>query len=352
MGFMRKTKGAISIFLAVILTAMIIVSGILVDGSRIWASKDEVKSALDTSAMSILTEYNSQLKELYGLFGLSENDPDSLKDGIEESLNKILMVGFKQNNKEGKDHSIPIDLFGYGVDDVNVTPLYNLSENEVVRNQVVEYMKYRAPKALSEEVLDKMMAFKDFGKQSGIMKDKMGLDKQLKKIKNEQEKMSDSVGTLNDFSNDDYFQQKAEEYIAAITNRILDEKQQERIRQEIILLELSIKSAQSVYDSASSAVSKVGTESPKAIAGKVLSNLQIQKTAKENLIVQLGQDAGRQRSAATTAKQVMVQKVIYYKSLIVDAKNCIKNLKEQSNTANQTINQLVNIFPYTKINTV
>jgi len=45
-----------------------------------------------------------------------------------------------------------LDLYDYKIENVKVQPIYNLSEPEVLRAQILEYMKYRGPKELSEDL--------------------------------------------------------------------------------------------------------------------------------------------------------------------------------------------------------
>jgi len=76
-----------------------------------------------------------------------------------------------------------LDLYDYKIENVKVQPIYNLSEPEVLRAQILEYMKYRGPKELSEGLMDKFLALKDFKKQADILKEKLDVDKNLTEIK-------------------------------------------------------------------------------------------------------------------------------------------------------------------------
>lgn len=52
-GFMQKQKGAISIFMAVIMFSMFVLTSVFVDGSRIRSAETIVQSASDLSLIHI-----------------------------------------------------------------------------------------------------------------------------------------------------------------------------------------------------------------------------------------------------------------------------------------------------------
>jgi len=95
-----------------------------------------------------------------------------------------------------------LDLYDYKIENVKVQPIYNLSEPEVLRAQILEYMKYRGPKELSEGLMDKFLALKDFKKQADILKEKLDVDKNLTEIKENEVKASDNMVTVNKFATD------------------------------------------------------------------------------------------------------------------------------------------------------
>ena len=62
--FMGKNRGAISVFLALILLPMLIFSGIVVDVSRLYAAKTVVSGAGDLTMNAALSRYDKKLKEI------------------------------------------------------------------------------------------------------------------------------------------------------------------------------------------------------------------------------------------------------------------------------------------------
>ena len=71
--FFEKTKGSISLFLALIMLPMMTVAGLIVDGARISAAKASLSGAGDLAMNAALSEYDQILYDVYGIFAVSEN---------------------------------------------------------------------------------------------------------------------------------------------------------------------------------------------------------------------------------------------------------------------------------------
>ncbi len=246
MDFMRaleKTKGAISIFLAIILVAMIMLTGVLVDGARISTGKSQAQSALNTALMSELAVYDKTLKEEYGLFALYENDPEKLGSMVLDSLNKMLMT---KEEKEKLGWKM-LDLYGYQVESIEITPMYSLAENEVIRDQIVEYMKYRAPKQLAEEFLEKIFSISKVGRQSAIIKLSLNFEKDLTKMHEEKLGLSDNVMCSNTFNYGKGLNKLLNEYIDLLAEKTRLEKQIPVFEDKISEKEREIREAKDEY---------------------------------------------------------------------------------------------------------
>lgn len=171
--------------------AVLILSGLLVDISRINAGRTIVKRAADAAAGSILAEYGSKLKEGYGIFAIPMTDAEELEDQFEEALACNLSIPCGEEIYEDST-----DLFGFRIEKVTVMPIYNLSENSVVKKQILEYMKYRAPAELVEGFMEKLLAVKDVGKMSEAYKQKVGIDKLFGSMDKSQQKLKKKLDGL------------------------------------------------------------------------------------------------------------------------------------------------------------
>ncbi len=210
----HREQGAITVYLSIILLAVIVLAGGLVDGARIRAADTQVKRAVDTAMKSVLAEYHHTLKEEYGLFALHQNDRDYLDEALRFYLNRNLMTeletgriswGSRVYNKgkqylAGEDRFENIsflNLYDYRIEDVKVTPIFNLSENEVTKQQILEYMKYRAPKELIDGFIEKLHTVKQIGKTSDACKERMKLEGEYAKLEDKQRDLYEQIQEVN-----------------------------------------------------------------------------------------------------------------------------------------------------------
>ncbi|HEY9062471.1 MAG TPA: DUF5702 domain-containing protein [Pseudobacteroides sp.] len=237
MDFLKKTQGAISIFLCFVLLALVALSGSLVDGSRMRVAEAETKTAIDCAAMSQLTYYNNVLKELYGLFAMADNDPATIREAISKNLDERLLYTVVNEKKEGfekyysevkglfeKDKSKPLNFFDFKAEEIKVNPLYNLSEGEVFKRQILEFMKYRAPKEIADQFLDKLLAFKDLGEQTRMLEKKLDIDEKLYKAGEGTETLSDKALEINSLAKSSSIDKKLDSLTQSVSDRIKAQK--------------------------------------------------------------------------------------------------------------------------------
>ncbi len=293
--FFRKTEGAISIFLCIILLAMMLLAGVLIEGTRMKSAESQIEGALDSSSKSALANYNNLLKDMYGLMAISDNDPEKLKDEIMYYLERNLMAYGIDEHKtaadstfdkakgsttvrstvdffgfNGRDNMPSLDLYSYKIEELNIQPIYNLSEPEVLRAQILEYMKYRGPKELAEGLMDKFLTFKDFKKQADILSQKLDVDKELSDIKKNQVEASQNMTIVNKFGTDFNIPNQLEIASGYIKTRVTLEKaigdlksKIEEYKEDIHALEDKIEEKRKAADSAYKEAKKAAEEDKK-----------------------------------------------------------------------------------------
>lgn len=196
---LRRQDGAVTVYLLVIFLVIIALAGTMVDGARLRIGESQVNRAAEGAVMSALAGYLTPLKEDYGLFALAQNDPEQLGTIIEQYMKGTLMSGL------GEDKEDYANLFDFSIEDTTVTPCYNLTENEVLRRQIVEFMKYRAPKQIAEDMAGKAGLFgiaeelKKAGNSSKALNRKMELDELLGKLGSRQLELADCVNVVKLF---------------------------------------------------------------------------------------------------------------------------------------------------------
>lgn len=165
MGFCRKTKGAIAVFMSLILLLVFVFGCLIVDGTRILSAKSIILGAGDLAMNSALANYDTKLKDMYGLMGMKEI-PEDLSEYFNHSINAATL------NDSGKKYGglIQLDTESFQLKPVNGS---QVCCTEPMRQQILEYAKYRAPLAFGDEMLDKLSSVKK------KMKTKEAVQKQL-----------------------------------------------------------------------------------------------------------------------------------------------------------------------------
>ena len=168
----EKNKGAISVFLTLILLPTFIFGGVIIDGSRILGAKNIISGAGDLAMNGALSNYHEELNKTYGLLAMASTATeieDIMQDFFETSLNAS-GVSKEDFNKA----LVYLELIDedFSVSNITGTQIY---ETEVLKQEVLEYMKYRAPVTLVNRGIDEKIA-----SLKNIEKERKAADTQLK----------------------------------------------------------------------------------------------------------------------------------------------------------------------------
>lgn len=168
----EKNKGAISVFLTLILLPTFIFGGVIIDGSRILGAKNIISGAGDLAMNGALSNYHEELNKAYGLLAMASTATeieDIMQDFFETSLNAS-GVSKEDFNKA----LVYLELMDedFSVSNITGTEIY---ETEVLKQEVLEYMKYRAPVTLVNRGIDDKLA-----SLKNIEKERKAADTQLK----------------------------------------------------------------------------------------------------------------------------------------------------------------------------
>ncbi len=344
MNFIRETRGAISIFLCIVLVALVALSGALVDGGRMRVAESETRTAVDSAAMSQLTYYNNVLKELYGLFAIADNDPAAIRESIAKGLDERLLYTGLSEEKEGfykyysevmnlfnnGEKSRPLNFFDFRVEDVNVNLLYNLSETAVFKRQILEFMKYRAPKEVADQFLDKFSAFKDLGEQTKILEKKLDIDEKLSEAGEGTETLSDKALEINLLAKNNGIMQKINALSVSISNRIRLENLLVEKRQQLNDLTPPVKTS----------------DEPEAVEEyekKLKEYLDAVNAIKDEIDKIENEDIPKQNKNSADIKEDLlkhIQKDLIDNKAYDDAEKAIKKIKDKSKEASDLANQL------------
>lgn len=130
--FCGKQRGSICVLLTLILVPVLMFSGIIVDASRLFASKTVVSGAGDLTMNAALAQYDKKLKDTYGLTAMAKT-PDSpdeqqkLEQMFKESINAKNLTG---ESSDGLSSLIQLEETGFEAKGVASS---SLAENDVFR---------------------------------------------------------------------------------------------------------------------------------------------------------------------------------------------------------------------------
>lgn len=224
-----KNQGSITVFLTIVLVPTLLFMSLMVDCSNFILSKGMVESAGELATNGALAEYDTVLKDVYGIFAMSQlaEDPQAaLVKNVQNYFNNSLKAnGIMPEQTEWNSTLFNIiqDALNEtaGIDPDALTPFVNvqmkdsssisymenssLANPDVLKNQIVEASKYRVPINSALSALDTLSAFKKTQGQSEVIKKKTEVDekqedinKKLKELYNAIVAMDTQVGKLED----------------------------------------------------------------------------------------------------------------------------------------------------------
>ena len=180
----HRWKGAISIFLCIILISNTALVGVLVD----------------SAASSVLSYYNKMLYDLYGLFATDSLSEEEITRLLQEYTEKTLGVAeVPESSVKQINQAIYTALTGQAAQEadlasftaydyeINVTmdpDRVSLANTDAVESQIIDHMKYRAPISLVSGVgdfLEKISVLFDVVDRIEAAKDKADSEKELGK---------------------------------------------------------------------------------------------------------------------------------------------------------------------------
>lgn len=214
----RKIRGAISIFLVMITIPTLLLSAVLIDGSRMASAKAIAQEAGDLAAASALTDYNVDLKDSFGLLAMKDGSKAEklYKDSLQSTLLASGLSGSSEYSeqlweilKNAVGASSPyadkkfLNLYDFQIESCSVTPKYSLGEWQVLENQMVEYAKFRGIYVMADRlgVISELSAAKaesEKNKQTAqVMNDKIKIDEKNADADKALTKLREKIRKLN-----------------------------------------------------------------------------------------------------------------------------------------------------------
>lgn len=183
-----RHRGAISVFLCLILLPTLVFGGLVTDAVRIYQSEGLVSEAGELAMNAGLSYYDMELKDAYGLLAMKQT-PEELTT----SLEKYFVDTIRASGLSGADEVSSLidltcdDFHAYGVDGSQIY------QTEAEKQQILEYMKYRAPVCLGEALVERLETMKDAKKQVEAMEAQMDFAESMENLQEACEQANEAI---------------------------------------------------------------------------------------------------------------------------------------------------------------
>lgn len=198
-------KGYISLVLCVILLPMMTYSTMIIDASRLQSLRTGIQSAGDLALNAALSEYDFLLEDMYGLF--ANTDEAGVEDAVklyftQTIQNTLADYSFDQNKTEAcvdaiYDYFYSTFMNGEKIDEDDVTNFITaqmesfsldgvtgsaLANPAVMKQQIIEYMKYKAPVSIITSLVGKIKAIAESTEQLNACASQVEYEKEIKNL--------------------------------------------------------------------------------------------------------------------------------------------------------------------------
>lgn len=136
----KSTRGAISIFVALMMTGILSLGTFVLEAARLQAARTQLGEAASSAASSMLSSYNLELKDRYGILAIDNDRADEAACMEYLKFNSDLATMAFGNNVTRL----------YKVDDVDMSGVYNLTYPHILKRQLLTVAKYNLPPERSE----------------------------------------------------------------------------------------------------------------------------------------------------------------------------------------------------------
>jgi hypothetical protein len=173
-------KGAITVFLTVILVPCLVFASVFTDLSRVELAKARAVSAADLSLNTILAHYDPELKELYGMMSSVQSPEEFMKraekyfvgmlkqSGVDDAQSALFIDAVRNliNGEQGKTSNF-LKMSFEEEPTISAAENGKLTNPVLIEDQIVEFMKYRGIPVIVQKLLER---FKVFGNQTNEVK--------------------------------------------------------------------------------------------------------------------------------------------------------------------------------------
>ncbi|MNI05708.1 hypothetical protein D3C73_586690 [compost metagenome] len=158
----RSEHGAVTVFFIVIFAAIFAFVALFIDFSRIFTLQAKAEVLAHAASRSVMSSYDQQLLEQYGLFAYGETDGNYI-------MSKVL-----QNNLEMAERSDDLPILGTKLDSSTADFQRPLGMYNVFEQQIRDQMKYKAPIDFTIELINRFKPMSQVMKETSNTVDLLG----------------------------------------------------------------------------------------------------------------------------------------------------------------------------------
>lgn len=141
--------GSVTVILTMVLVPMVVIAGIFVDGGRALLAQSVVKSTEQLALNHVLAQNDADLHQLFGLLAVIDSED------LDAQAQEIMQLSLTGGADQAGGDILQVGLSPAGAGDT-VSPVSNasLAQSEILANQMIEFMKYRAPANFVAQLLE------------------------------------------------------------------------------------------------------------------------------------------------------------------------------------------------------
>ena len=174
----KETKGAVTVFVTLLLIPALLVTGTGVDLASLFASRTMIRNANESALNALMSDYDQLLRDLYGLFAVTASN-EEMQEIVRRYL-ALTLFGDDVYDEDGRFLYNNASIVGTEVRVANDGSHHaDLLNRSILRRQIEEYVRIRAPLFFIDELLDRIEAFTHFFQDLAAVTHKMRITEQL-----------------------------------------------------------------------------------------------------------------------------------------------------------------------------
>lgn len=212
--FIRNRRGSITIMITAVLIAVMSMSTTLIEIARFRSLERIFQEVVENAAFSVLSQYDRDLYENFGLLAVSQDvDKEDFIVYLEENL-----AGLQNGSQNNVDRLLKL------TEKIQFDKLYDLTQDDVLREQIMEFTALRAPVSLVNNSLNLEKLIQDLVEELEecmpvltVFKNVVSMSENVLKLSLEMLNLADKGRNLQEADNE--YEKSLDEYNRAVRER-------------------------------------------------------------------------------------------------------------------------------------